>query len=67
MRKILGAAFLFLALAALAATIAANPATAHHPSYIWYNGYQYWEANHYNPEYCIYHHDYVYCRRASSY
>ena len=62
MKRILLAALSAAALAAITSSVTVTPAEAHHPSYIWYNGYKYWAADYYRRGYCFYHHGYIYCR-----
>jgi hypothetical protein len=65
MRKTILAALAAAGLAAATTGMSIAPASAHHPSYIWWHGYQYWAADYYAPAWCIYHHKWIYCRKAS--
>ena len=47
MKRILLAVLSAAALAAITSGVTVTPAEAHHPSYIWYNGYKYWAADYY--------------------
>lgn len=62
MRKVLLAAVGALAVATASTAISTTPAAAHHPSWLWYQGYKYYAADYYKKGYCFYHHGYIYCR-----